>query len=125
MKTKAKINSQIKRKTNPQLVETIIAAQKNEGWKRVAELLSGPRNKRINVNLNDLEAISEEGETVVVPGKVLSQGEPNKKIKIASLTFSKGAKEKLLKSKITHSTILEEIKKNPEGKKIKIITNRK
>ncbi|MEX0920600.1 MAG: 50S ribosomal protein L18e [Candidatus Pacearchaeota archaeon] len=125
MKTKAKINNQIKRKTDPQLVETIIAAQKNKGWQRVAELLSGPRKKRINVNLNDLESISEEGETVVVPGKILSQGDPNKKVKIAALNFSRGAREKLLKSKITHSTILEEIRKNPEGKKIKIITNKK
>ncbi len=125
MKTKTKINSQIKRKTDHRLVETIIAAQKNKNWKRIAELLSGPRNKRININLNEVEALSEEGETIVIPGKVLSQGEPNKKAKITALNFSRGAKEKLLKSKVTHSTILEEIKNNPEGKKIKIVTSKK
>ena len=58
---------------------------------------------------------------MVVPGKVLSMGELNKKVKVIALSFSSGAKEKLLKSKHEISTLLEEVKKNPEAKGVNIL----
>jgi len=61
-------------------------------------------------------------ENKIVPGKVLGQGELKNKVKIVALSFSEKAKEKL-KSKET-LTIIEEIKKNPEGKDIQILTNK-
>ena len=121
MKTKALIEKQLKRKANPVLVETIIAAKKNEPWKEVASVLSGPRKNRANINLEEISNAGNEGETVVVPGKVLSQGEINKKLKIIALNFSEKAKEKLLKAKIETSNIFDEIKKNPEAKGIKVL----
>ena len=118
MKSKTKIEKQLQRKTNPQLTKTIIAGKKNEKWLEVASTLSFPRRKRVNLNLEDIE---KENETILVPGKVLSQGEISKKIKIVALNFSGRAKEKLLKSKCEISTITEEIKKNPEAKGIRIL----
>ncbi|MCK5149928.1 50S ribosomal protein L18e [Candidatus Pacearchaeota archaeon] len=120
MKSKTLIEKQLKRKTNPELVETIILAKKKENWVKVAGILSGSRGKRKNANLEEIEKKAKEGETIVVPGKVLSQGELNKKIKIVAGNFSELAKEKLLKSKKDFSSILEEIKLNPEAKGIKI-----
>lgn len=121
MKSKTKIEKQIKRKNNPELVKTIIIAKKNDGWLEVASILSGPRRKRMNVNLEKIDKETKDGETVVIPGKVLSQGEINKKLKIIALKFSEKAKEKLLKSKSEVLSIIEEIKKNPKAKGVRIL----
>ncbi|HTY43872.1 MAG TPA: 50S ribosomal protein L18e [Patescibacteria group bacterium] len=123
MKSKARIEKKLQKKTNSELVETIIAAKKKEPWNSIADILSSPRRKRINLNLEDIEKATKDGEHIVVPGKVLSNGELNKKIKITAMSFSEKAKEKLLKSKIEISNMLDEIKKNPNAKGIKILTN--
>jgi len=121
MKNKTKIEEQLKRKTNVELVQTIIAAKKKKDWLEVAGILSSPRVKRINVNLDKINNETKEGEIIVVPGKVLSQGELNKKIKVVALSFSEKAKEKILNAKGEFVNIIEEIKKNPDAKGIKII----
>jgi large subunit ribosomal protein L18e len=121
MKTKSKIEKQLKRKTNNELVETIIAAKKKQKWLEIANILSGPRKNRVNLNLEDLEKEVKEGEIVIVAGKVLSKGNLSKKAKIVAIGFSENAKEKLLNSKIEVSSILEEIKKNPEAKGVRIL----
>lgn len=121
MKSKSVIERQLQRKKNTELVETIIAAKKNKSWLDVAGILSGPRRNRININLEEIDKEIEEGETIIVPGKVLSQGEISKKGHVASLTFSDKAREKLLKAGVKLSSILEEIKKNPQAKKIKVL----
>lgn len=121
MKSKTIIEKQLQKKKNKELVETIITAKKNETWLGVASTLAGPRRNRSNINLEEIDKKAEEGETIVVPGKVLSGGDVSKKIKIASLNFSEKAKEKLLKAGIELSNILEEIKKNPQAKNIKVL----
>jgi len=121
MKTKSKIEKQLQRKTNLVLVETIIACKKNKNWIKVAEILSGPRKNRTNLNLEELNKKIKDEKIVVVPGKILSQGELDKKIKIVALGFSERAKEKLSKSGSEALTILEEIKKNPGAKGVKIL----
>ena len=121
MKSKSLVEKQMQRKSNSDLVGTIIAAKKNKSWFRVAEVLSGPRHKMLNKNLDDLETEASDKTILVVPGKILSDGEINKKIKVVALNFSEKAKEKLLKSGCEVESILEEIKKNPEGKGIKIL----
>jgi len=122
VKSNTLIEKQLQRKTNSILAETIIQAKKKEAWKEVAELLSGPRRKRINLNLNDLNGAEvSDKDILIVPGKVLSEGNIEKKLKIVALSFSERAKEKLLKSGCKVSSILEEIKSNPTGKDIKIL----
>ena len=80
MKSKTLIDKQLSRKKDSLLVETIIAAKKNNEWLEVAAALSTPKRKRISVNLSEIEKISKQGEKIVVPGKVLSQGDITKKI---------------------------------------------
>jgi large subunit ribosomal protein L18e len=121
MKNKTKIEKQLKRKTNSDLVNTIIVAKKKNGWLEIAGILSSPRVKKINVNLDKINEETKEGEIVVVPGKVLSEGELNKKLKIVAFNFSEKAKEKILNAKGEVLNILDEIKKNPEAKGVKII----
>ena len=118
MKSKTLIDKQLQRKRNPELVETLMAAKKNDSWLEVAGVLSGPSRKRVEFNLNDLN--KEEG-NVVIPGKVLSQGNVDKKMKVIALNFSEKAKEKLSKAGCETSSILEEIKSNPSAEGVRIL----
>lgn len=122
MKSKSKIEKQMQRKTSENLVKTIVAAKKNKAWLRVAEVFSGPRKNRINLNLDEINKKAEEGEAVVILGKVLSQGEIDKKIKIVALDFSEKAREKLKKGGCEVLSIVEEIKKNPGAAKVNFIS---
>ncbi len=121
IKSKTKISKQLERKTNPELVETILLAKKSASWLEIASILSGSRRKRININLSDLSKSIESEKIVLIPGKVLSEGEMDKKAKIVALNFSEKAKEKLIKAGCEVSSILEEIKSNPEAKGIKVL----
>jgi large subunit ribosomal protein L18e len=120
MKSKTKIEQQLEKKNNPELVKTIIEAKKKAKWLEVAGMLSSPRMNHAAVNLDELDKGAKEGEIIVVAGKVLSEGELSKKIKVVAFAFSEKAKEKILKAKGEISTISEEIKKNPEAKGIKL-----
>jgi len=121
VKSKTKISKQLNKKTSSYLVETIRAAKKNQAWLEVAGILSGPRRNRIDFNLNQLDKETKEGEGVIIPGKVLSQGEVSKKMKIVALGFSEKAREKLLSAKCEVSDMLEEIKKNPDAKGLRVL----
>ena len=121
VKSKTLIEKQIQRKINPELVKTLMVAKKNDKWLEIAGILSGSRRKRINLNLNEINKEVKEGEKVVVPGKVLSQGNIDKKIKVIALNFSEKAKEKLLNSGCEVLNILDEIKLNPSAEGIKIL----
>lgn len=121
MKSKTRIEKQMSRKTNKELIENLIAAKKNKNWLKVVEILSGPRKKRININLEKIDKEAKEGEKIVIAGKVLSQGEIKKKIKVVAFGFSEKAREKLLKSGSEVLDIIDEIKKNPKAEGVKIL----
>ncbi len=61
-------------------------------WGKVRELLLKPRRKRIAVNISKIDKYSREGETIIVPGKVLGTGTITKPIRIAAFSFSESAK---------------------------------
>lgn len=124
MKTKTKISKQLKKKTSVELVDVIIESKKNNKWNGVAAILSGPRSRRLNLNIGEINKIGKTGEVLVIPGKILSQGEIDKKIKIIAFGFSENAREKLLKAGCEIKTISEEIKKNPEAKELRILTGK-
>ncbi len=113
-KSKTKIEKQTKKKSNPELVETIRLAKKHEKWLEVAGVLSTPRRKKIEINLDKIK------EDSIVPGKVLSGGEATKH-KVVAFSFSEKAKEKILKAGGKAINIIEEIKQNPEMKGLKIL----
>ncbi len=121
MKSKTKIGKQVEKKRNPDLVKTIIEAKKKKNWLEVAAILSRPKAGRVNINLNKLNDEAKARETIVISGKVLSQGEVDKKIKVVAFGFSKRAKEKLLNAKCEVSDILNEIKSNPDAKNVRIL----
>jgi large subunit ribosomal protein L18e len=124
VKSKTKIEKQTQKKLNPELVETIRLAKKNKEWLEIASILSGSRRNRIEVNLDRINKEAKAGEIIVVPGKVLSLGDIDKKIKMVAFNFSEKAKEKLLKAGCETINIAEEIKKNPSAKGIKKLKNK-
>jgi len=121
MTLKTKIERKLKKKKNPELVETIIKAKKNKAWLEIGNLISGPKRRQISVNLERIEEETEEGDTVIVPGKVLSKGEISKKVRVVALSFSKEAREKLKAKSCEIVSVLGEIKKNPKAAGVKII----
>jgi len=96
-------------------------ALKSRFWKRVVKDLNKPSRQRRIVNLYKIEQYAQDGETILVPGKVLSVGEINKKVEVAALNFSEEAKEKILAAKGKTLSISELLIKNPEGKKVRIL----
>ncbi len=119
MKSKTKIENQLKKKTNPELVETILLAKKNPAWLEISSSLTIPGRKRKEFNLTQLEEANES--TLAIPGKVLSLGEIKTKKKIIALSFSEQAKEKLKKAGCEMVLLSEEIKKNKDAKGVTIL----
>jgi len=118
MISKTKISKRSKKKTNPELVGTIMAVKKDN--QELAQLLSLPTRKQIKKNLYEINQEAKDGETVIVPGKVLGKGELDKKVRIVALSFSSSALKKLDKGKIHYSLLTDEIKKEKmEGKVIR------
>ena len=86
---------------NAELLETLrgldkaYSKSKKRAWKRLAELLSRPRRRRVEVNLYDIEKHCPQGGVAVVPGKVLSLGTLSKKVTVVAFTATSGALSKM------------------------------
>ncbi len=112
---------------NPQL-ETLVTELKKASiendvqlWKSVAVVLEGSTKKRPAVNLSKIDKYSKEGETAVIPGKVLSMGLLTKNLTIAAYSFSASALEKIKLSGSKAVSIHELVKKNPKGSRVRVL----
>ena len=103
------------------LLELEGRALESSFWKRVAKDLNKPSRQRRTVNLYKIDRYARDGETILVPGKVLSVGNLNKKVSVAALNFSTEAKDKITQAKGTILTIQELLQQNPQGKKVRIL----
>ncbi len=90
-------------------------------WKRIAYELNRSLRKGREVNLSLINKHSEAGETIIVPGKVLGNGEIQKKITLVAWRISKQAETKIKNAKGSVLSIPEFAKKNPKGTGVKII----
>jgi large subunit ribosomal protein L18e len=99
------------------------AAAKNKApiWRKSAFLLAKPTRKRVEVNLFDLEKNSREGDVVLIPGKLLSEGEIKHKITVAAWRVSKAAAAKLEKAGCKLESINKLVEKNAKGKGVKLL----
>lgn len=118
MISKTKITKRLGKKRNPLIVETIKLAKKQNQLELAKKLSSSNKNYK-NINLSFFEKINDK--TVLIPGKVLGNGEINHKKTIIALSFSESAKEKLKSAKCETKTIIEELKHNKELKGVKIL----
>jgi large subunit ribosomal protein L18e len=119
--SKTKLKARIAGKTSPNVAAALMLALKNPAWMKYAKLLSASARKYPSINLSEIDNHSSMGDTIFVPGKVLSAGELNKKVKICSFGISAPAKEKLKKTRSIWVYVLEEIKSNPKAEGLKVI----
>lgn len=108
--------------TNNVLVDTIELLREQDApvWREVAENLGKVNRKRAEVNLSDIERVAEEGDTVVVPGKVLGSGRLTKEVTVAAFKASGSAKEEI-KNEGEFKFIEQLVDDNPEGSEVKIV----
>lgn len=108
--------------TNPVLVETLEVLEEQDApvWNAVRENLGKVNRKRPEVNISDIERIAEDGETVVVPGKVLGAGRLTKNVTVAAFNASRGAKQKISEEG-EFMFIQDLIEENPEGEGVRIV----
>ena len=111
--------------TNYQLKELLVQleskAYQSKFWGRIKEDLQKPTRQRRIVNVYKIEKFARDGETVVVPGKVLSVGDLTKKVEVAALTFSEEARRKIEEAKGRALSIQELLQENPQGKNVRIL----
>jgi len=89
-------------------------------WKRIALELERPCRNARAVNIARISRYTKQGDTIIVPGKVLATGDLAHSVTVAAYAFSKDAAEKIsAKGKIEN--ILDLAKKNPKGTNIRII----
>lgn len=88
-------------KTNPVLKDVVKtceeAARVNDAavWDRVAEELKRPTRDMRAVNLSTIERNADDGDTVVVPGKVMGSGRLTKNITVGAFKFTGNAREEI------------------------------
>ena len=114
-------------KTNPNLVELINKlyeqSRKEDAaiWKDVAQRLERSNRRTAEVNLSDIARYAEAGETILVPGKVLSNGNLEEKVDVVAFKFSAQAQEKIESAGGECISIDEIIESNPKGSNIRIM----
>ncbi len=91
-------------------------------WKRVAELLSRPSRKRATVNVGKIERHTNDGDVIIVPGKILGSGTLTHKVTVAALNTSASARSVIIGAGGTLITINELLAKVPKGNGVTIIT---
>ncbi|MBN2454793.1 50S ribosomal protein L18e [Candidatus Woesearchaeota archaeon] len=96
-------------------------ADKTMLWKRLAVDLEKPTRQRREINLSRISRYTKDGETIVVPGKVLAGGDLQRKVTIAAWQFSQGALEKIQKAEGKAISIPDLMKDEVKGKRIRIM----
>ena len=108
--------------TNPILIETIESLEEANAsfWNDVAQNLGKVNRRRPEVNLSDIERNTSEGDTVVVPGKVLGSGRLSKKVNVAAFKASNNARNQIEES--GDFMFIEDLfEENPEAEGLKMV----
>lgn len=114
-------------KTDPSLValiDDLKAAERETGaaiWRDIAMRLEKPRKNWAETNLSKLERYAVDGETIIVPGKVLAAGSITKKVTVAAVSFSAAAADAIKAAGGSVVSIKDLMAQNPKGSKVKIM----
>jgi large subunit ribosomal protein L18e len=90
-------------------------------WRDIAERISKPRRNIPAVNLSRVRRHSADGETILVPGKLLGAGVLERKLRVAALRFTEGARRKIERAGGECLSISELVEENPKGSGIKVV----
>jgi large subunit ribosomal protein L18e len=92
-----------------------------EIWRTISDSLSAPSRKSVAINLGKIDKLTQKGDFVAIPGKVLGFGNVSKRIDVAALSFSQTARAKISQAggKAVPLEVL--LKLNPRGRGVKIL----
>ncbi len=114
-------------KTNPRLVN-LISLLKNTSrengvniWRDIATRIEASSSKYAEVNLSKINRYASNGETILVPGKVLGSGIIEASVKVAALNFSQSATDKITGAQGQCMSIEQLLKDNPKGSQVRIL----
>lgn len=92
--------------------------KRNNSKRSIKKLLKKIKPKKdVEVNIWKLEKICSDGDVVIVPGKVLGDGEITKRLIVYALGFSKPAKDKIIAAG-GKALKLKDLKEKVKGMKI-------
>ena len=107
-----------------QLVKELKSASKeNEApiWSKIAKnVLKSNSNKR-TINLKKIDALTDDGNAVVISGKILGTGNLSHKVLVSSFSISNSAAKKIKESGGEVLQFSDMIDRFPTGKGVKII----
>jgi large subunit ribosomal protein L18e len=115
------------RKTDPNLVALINDLKRESReketaiWRDIAQRLEKPSRSWAEVNLSKLERYANEGDVIVVAGKVLGAGSLKKKVTVAAFRFSESAAKAIDEAGGKRMTITELVADNPTGNGVRIM----
>jgi len=114
-------------KGNPELLRAIRdlrrAASSHDApvWASVADDLERARHPSRPVSVGHLDRVTTAEETVVVPGKVLSDGVLSKRLTVAAFSYSVQAKSKIHAAGGVALSLHDLVKSKPDGAGVRII----
>lgn len=99
------------------------AAKDNDApiWSRLVELSLKKSSARRTVNLNKIDSLTKDGDSVIVPGKVLGTGQMTHGITLYSFSISKNAADKIISSGGKVSSLEGMVSSNPTGKGVALV----
>ena len=99
------------------------ASKENDAplWAKVADYVQKSRSNQKNVNLTKIDENTEDGNAIIITGKVLGTGNISHKISVSSFSISNSAAKKIKDSGGEILKFSEMIEKFPTGKGVKII----
>jgi large subunit ribosomal protein L18e len=115
------------RKENPELARVIIElnkaarAHKAAVWRAAADRLSRPRHQGDPLNVAHLERLALAKETIIVPGKLLAEGNLTKPLTIGAFGYSAEARSKVHAAGGSALSISEILKSHPDGKGVRLL----
>jgi large subunit ribosomal protein L18e len=90
-------------------------------WKALEKEFQKSRSNRRLVNIQKLNKVTNNGDVIIIPGKVLGNGTLGHKLTVCAYSFSETALNKLNASGTEVISLQSLINRHPDGKGVKII----
>lgn len=89
-------------------------------YQKAADELSRANRDRATVNIAKIERLADDGDTVLVPGKVLGAGRLETDVDVAALQFSDSARDAI--EDVGNTYYLQELlDENPDGDQVRLV----
>jgi len=114
-------------KSNPRLTELIRLLKKTSSenevqiWRDIAIRLEKPSKNYAEVKVSKINRYAQEGETLIIPGKVLGSGMLDSRVTVAALNFSEAAVNKIAGKQGECISIEQLLAQNPKGSHVRIL----